>query len=169
MRGCFDLQHTWKSVSHAHPAVVIWVPHTLWTSPAGGKGGWSSLRQRLEPHNHQGLSPSATPGFRFPLSCDQISVQSLCTPSASLGENYKQPLKDVCHQRPVSTSACAMQLLWHAHFRCFLFVPVKACGITSFTSVAVLLRPECPGPECPRTKQGPLFCGFVSAPMSWLL
>lgn len=54
VHGRFDLQHTWKSVPHAHPAVIIWVPHTLWTSPARGRGAgapqggdWSLITTRV--------------------------------------------------------------------------------------------------------------------------
>lgn len=35
---CFDLQHTWRSVPRAHPAVIIWVPHTA-GFPSQREGG----------------------------------------------------------------------------------------------------------------------------------
>lgn len=104
-------------------------------------GDWSPITTRAPFLLQLQASGSAHP-------VTKISVHSLCTPNASSGEDYKQPLKDVCHQRPVPMSACAMQLLWHARFRCFLFVPVKVCGITSFTSVA---GKGSPCPERPRT------------------
>lgn len=75
VRRRFDLQHTWSSVPRLHPPAAMRVPHTLWTSPARGKG-WQ------KPHSHQASSSSAVPGsrcHRTPL----IPQQNLCEqPSA---------------------------------------------------------------------------------------
>ena len=59
-------------------------------------GDWSPTNTRTP--------PSATPGFRLPSFCGQISLHSLCTPNVSKGETVTSPSK-MFAKRPKPTSA----------------------------------------------------------------
>lgn len=111
--------------------------HTLCGLPRQREGGLQLPGVETGVLQLLGPPPSAAPGFRLPSFRGQISVHGLCAPNASQRETATNPSKMLA-KRPVPTSA-APNSSPHAPVQCFafFFVPIKVCGVTSFTEVAV--------------------------------
>lgn len=85
----FDLHHTWRSVPCVHPpVVVVQVPHTLWTSPARGKGLAEAPRTRLplplqlQAECHHADSPHPMAGSQCSASAPQtLACEGDCVPA----------------------------------------------------------------------------------------